>query len=72
MGFVKASFSPGDASRIVGDGYGGSIHFWTRANNQPEPERDGAGVDDDADDTGGRVFSLHIHHGRQRRQLQFL
>ncbi len=30
MGFVDAAFSP-DASRIVGHGYGGSIHFWTQA-----------------------------------------
>lgn len=30
MGFVDATFSPVDASRIVGHGYGGSIHFWTQ------------------------------------------
>ena len=29
MGFVDAKFSP-DAKRIVGPGYGGSIHFWTQ------------------------------------------
>ena len=29
MGFVDAKFSP-DAKRIVGHGYGGSIHFWTQ------------------------------------------
>jgi len=29
MGFVDATFSP-DATRIVGHGYGGSIHFWTQ------------------------------------------
>jgi elongator complex protein 2 len=30
MGFVDAAFSPLDGSRIVGHGYGGSIHFWTQ------------------------------------------
>ena len=30
IGFVDAAFSP-DASRIVGHGYGGSIHFWSQA-----------------------------------------
>jgi len=29
MGFVDAAFSP-DATRLVGHGYGGSIHFWTQ------------------------------------------
>jgi len=29
MGFVDAAFSP-DADRIVGHGYGGSVHFWTQ------------------------------------------
>lgn len=29
MGFVDACFSP-EANRIVGHGYGGSLHFWTQ------------------------------------------
>jgi WD40 repeat protein len=29
MGFVDAAFSPG-SGRIVGHGYGGSLHFWSR------------------------------------------
>ena len=41
MGFVDAAFSPG--GRIVGHGYGGSLHFWSRVvqeeeNNDPAEE----------------------------------
>ncbi|KAL9182495.1 hypothetical protein ACHAXT_013147 [Thalassiosira profunda] len=36
MGFVDAAFSP-DAKRIVGHGYGGSIHFWTQAQAGLDP-----------------------------------
>ncbi|KAL7502651.1 hypothetical protein ACHAXN_000578, partial [Cyclotella atomus] len=39
MGFVDAAFSP-DCDRIVGHGYGGSLHFWSRV-------RDDEGRDDD-------------------------
>jgi len=38
MGFVDATFSPTDATRIVGHGYGGSIHFWTQVVN-PEKKK---------------------------------
>jgi len=41
MGFVDATFSPTDATRIVGHGYGGSIHFWTQVVN-PEKKKTAA------------------------------
>ena len=40
MGFVDATFSPTDATRIVGHGYGGSIHFWTQV--LPEKKNESA------------------------------
>ncbi|KAL7537175.1 hypothetical protein ACHAXR_007644 [Thalassiosira sp. AJA248-18] len=40
MGFVDAAFSPMDANRIVGHGYGGSIHFWTQQQQQQKEEEE--------------------------------
>ena len=43
MGFVDATFSP-CAKRIVGHGYGGSIHYWTMV---PQSEMGDGGEEDD-------------------------
>lgn len=39
MGFVDATFSPG-SDRIVGHGYGGSLHFWSIVANEENPAED--------------------------------
>jgi hypothetical protein len=49
MGFVGATFSCG-ADRIVGHGYGGSLHFWSMANNEEDPAEDGGTMEQDQDD----------------------
>ena len=53
IGFVDAAFSP-DASRIVGHGYGGSIHFWTQAvqPNKLASEKDPVGENEMEEDDG--------------------
>lgn len=38
MGFVDARFSPDHADRIVGHGYGGSLHFWTQDGSSREED----------------------------------
>ena len=43
MGFVDAQFSPG--GKIVGQGYGGSLHFWSRVHEEKEEDKDPAEED---------------------------
>ena len=49
MGFVDATFSP-DATRIVGHGYGGSIHFWTQVQSEETMEVENDTADEGNDD----------------------
>ena len=53
IGFVDAAFSP-DASRIVGHGYGGSVHFWTQAvqSNKLASAKDPVGENEIEEDDG--------------------
>jgi len=57
MGFVDARFSPDHANRIVGHGYGGSLHFWTQdCSSQEEEKKD----DDDMMEEGALVSARWV------------
>ncbi|KAL7471395.1 hypothetical protein ACHAXS_011684 [Conticribra weissflogii] len=49
MGFVDAKFSMDHANRIIGHGYGGSLHFWTQdCSCQKEVEEEEEVVEEEA------------------------
>ena len=63
LGFVDATFSPDDDStRIVGHGYGGSVHFWTRQSSNSDGSGGGGSLEQqqqsDADGGAMEVVSV--------------
>ena len=72
MGFVDAKFSP-DAKRIVGHGYGGSIHFWTQVqstNARVETIEEESTTDDPAAEESFRTAVEEESHIMEQEQSE--